>query len=233
MTPSEDDGPFDVAVIGAGPAGLAAAGSAVAAGARVALVDMAPRPGGQYWRHRDADDGARHHAWPAFLTAAGSRGRGARGRVAHVVRRPPGLARGAHGRRLRDPRARRRRWRRSCARGRSSSRPAPTTASCRSRAGPCPASTPRAPPRRCSRATGCWWARGSPSRGPARSSCPSRRGWPRQVPRSSACSRPGGRPRFAAAPAHDPPQRVQARGRGRLPAGAAHGTGCRTGCGPR
>lgn len=42
---------FDVAVVGAGPGGLAAAGAAVAAGARVALIDAAGQPGGQYWRH--------------------------------------------------------------------------------------------------------------------------------------------------------------------------------------
>lgn len=41
----------DVAVVGAGPAGMAAAGAALAAGVSVALVDAGPRPGGQYWRH--------------------------------------------------------------------------------------------------------------------------------------------------------------------------------------
>jgi NADPH-dependent 2,4-dienoyl-CoA reductase/sulfur reductase-like enzyme len=40
----------DVAVVGAGPAGLAAALAATEAGVTVALVDGAPRPGGQYWR---------------------------------------------------------------------------------------------------------------------------------------------------------------------------------------
>ncbi|MGI5471549.1 FAD-dependent oxidoreductase [Streptomyces sp. CA-132043] len=39
-----------VVVIGAGPAGLAAAASALAAGARVTLADAAERPGGQYHR---------------------------------------------------------------------------------------------------------------------------------------------------------------------------------------
>jgi NADPH-dependent 2,4-dienoyl-CoA reductase/sulfur reductase-like enzyme len=42
----------DIAVIGAGPAGLAAAAAATRAGADVALIDAAPRPGGQFWRHR-------------------------------------------------------------------------------------------------------------------------------------------------------------------------------------
>jgi NADPH-dependent 2,4-dienoyl-CoA reductase/sulfur reductase-like enzyme len=41
---------FDVVVIGAGPAGLAAAARASESGARVALVDDNPRPGGQIWR---------------------------------------------------------------------------------------------------------------------------------------------------------------------------------------
>jgi NADPH-dependent 2,4-dienoyl-CoA reductase/sulfur reductase-like enzyme len=41
----------DVVVVGAGPAGAAAAVTAVRAGARVVLVDAEARPGGQYWRH--------------------------------------------------------------------------------------------------------------------------------------------------------------------------------------
>jgi D-hydroxyproline dehydrogenase subunit alpha len=41
---------FDVAVVGAGPAGIAAAVSAAASGAAVALFDDNPRPGGQIWR---------------------------------------------------------------------------------------------------------------------------------------------------------------------------------------
>ena len=63
---------FDVAVVGAGPAGLAAAGAAVAQGARVAVVDAAEQPGGQFWRHRSEtagapDDGAFHHGWGEYL----------------------------------------------------------------------------------------------------------------------------------------------------------------------
>lgn len=59
----------DIAVVGAGPAGLAAASAAANAGVSVALVDAAPRPGGQFWRHRahgierDAD---LHHDLRAF-----------------------------------------------------------------------------------------------------------------------------------------------------------------------
>lgn len=41
---------FDVVVVGAGPAGLAAARDAGRCGKRVALVDMQPHPGGQIWR---------------------------------------------------------------------------------------------------------------------------------------------------------------------------------------
>ncbi|MGA7239804.1 MAG: FAD/NAD(P)-binding oxidoreductase [Bryobacteraceae bacterium] len=40
----------DVVVIGAGPAGLAAAARAVESGASVGMVDDNPRPGGQIWR---------------------------------------------------------------------------------------------------------------------------------------------------------------------------------------
>jgi NADPH-dependent 2,4-dienoyl-CoA reductase/sulfur reductase-like enzyme len=40
----------DVLVVGAGPAGLAAAGAAAGAGCRVVLLDDNPAPGGQIWR---------------------------------------------------------------------------------------------------------------------------------------------------------------------------------------
>jgi D-hydroxyproline dehydrogenase subunit alpha len=49
---------FDVAVIGAGPAGIAAAVAASESGARVALVDDNPAPGGQIWR---GGAGGSHH----------------------------------------------------------------------------------------------------------------------------------------------------------------------------
>lgn len=48
----------DLAVLGAGPAGLAAAAAAHRAGARVTLVDSGARVGGQYWRHRDGAEPA-------------------------------------------------------------------------------------------------------------------------------------------------------------------------------
>src|ERR1041385_2463590 len=41
---------YDVVVVGAGPAGLAAAKRAVESGAHVALLDDNPKPGGQIWR---------------------------------------------------------------------------------------------------------------------------------------------------------------------------------------
>ncbi|NOT61709.1 MAG: FAD-dependent oxidoreductase, partial [Acidobacteria bacterium] len=47
---------FDVLVIGGGPAGLAAAVSAQASGARVALVDDNPALGGQIWRTEKFND---------------------------------------------------------------------------------------------------------------------------------------------------------------------------------
>ncbi|KAB2352729.1 NAD(P)/FAD-dependent oxidoreductase, partial [Actinomadura rudentiformis] len=60
-----------VAVVGAGPAGLAAAAAALRAGARVTLIDSAEQPGGQYHRMLpDAFAAARperlHHGWRGF-----------------------------------------------------------------------------------------------------------------------------------------------------------------------
>lgn len=56
---------YDVAVVGAGPAGLAAAVTAARAGCTVTLLDAAPQLGGQFWRHRD-DTGRGHRAWSVF-----------------------------------------------------------------------------------------------------------------------------------------------------------------------
>ena len=47
-----------LAVVGAGPAGLAAATTAARAGLSVVLVDAAGRPGGQYWRQRSDSQGS-------------------------------------------------------------------------------------------------------------------------------------------------------------------------------
>ena len=46
-----------IIIIGAGPAGLAAAEAASRSGAEVALIDSASKKGGQYWRHRNSVKG--------------------------------------------------------------------------------------------------------------------------------------------------------------------------------
>ncbi|MFC4224143.1 FAD-dependent oxidoreductase [Lysinibacter cavernae] len=61
----------NVLVIGAGPAGLAAAVAARAAGARVTMLDSSDYLGGQYWRHLPAerpsqDEERLHHGWGKF-----------------------------------------------------------------------------------------------------------------------------------------------------------------------
>ncbi|MEV6210587.1 FAD-dependent oxidoreductase [Kitasatospora sp. NPDC051914] len=63
--------PYDLAIVGAGPAGLAAAATAAGLGLRCALLDAAEQPGGQYYRHpapglRAARPERLHHHWPAF-----------------------------------------------------------------------------------------------------------------------------------------------------------------------
>ncbi|MEU8587339.1 FAD-dependent oxidoreductase [Streptomyces sp. NPDC048664] len=63
--------PRHVVVVGAGPAGLAAAEAALSAGARVTLLDSADRPGGQYHRMPPAEydafrSRAPRHGWRAF-----------------------------------------------------------------------------------------------------------------------------------------------------------------------
>ncbi|MCK2218806.1 FAD-dependent oxidoreductase [Actinomadura sp. ATCC 31491] len=97
--------PYDVAVVGAGPAGLSAAVQAAASGLRVALIDAAAQPGGQYWRHYDERrarssaggaaagrraraDGAGHHGWGVFTAL---RGRLRSLRAAGLVDYLPGL----------------------------------------------------------------------------------------------------------------------------------------------
>jgi D-hydroxyproline dehydrogenase subunit alpha len=63
--------PRQVVIVGAGPAGLAAAEAALAAGAAVTLVDSADQPGGQFHRmlpdaYRAAHPERIQHGWPAF-----------------------------------------------------------------------------------------------------------------------------------------------------------------------
>jgi len=64
----------DVIVVGAGPAGLSAAVTAAEGGIRVAMIDAAGQPGGQFWRHPDEnnlgsfdkDESTGHHHWGRF-----------------------------------------------------------------------------------------------------------------------------------------------------------------------
>ncbi|MDQ0468716.1 FAD/NAD(P)-dependent oxidoreductase [Labrys wisconsinensis] len=66
----------DVAVIGAGPAGLSAALAAARAGARVELLDAGAAPGGQYWM-RDLDPERRGRGQSAEGLAAAAQARDA------------------------------------------------------------------------------------------------------------------------------------------------------------
>lgn len=64
----------DVAVVGAGPAGIAAAVSAAEAGAAVVVIDAVAAPGGQIWRHRDRSTlPARARQWLARFDDCGAR----------------------------------------------------------------------------------------------------------------------------------------------------------------
>lgn len=84
---------YDVAVVGAGPAGLAAAVAAAEAGRRVVLVDAGEQPGGQYWRHPDeaaprGDESLGHHDWSTFTDLrARLHQLSARQQITHVPRR--------------------------------------------------------------------------------------------------------------------------------------------------
>ncbi|MDX3536472.1 NAD(P)/FAD-dependent oxidoreductase [Streptomyces sp. MB09-01] len=81
---------FDLAVVGAGPAGLAAAVTAAGLGLRVALLDAGERPGGQYYRHPAPGLGAArpealHHGWAEFATReAALRAHESAGRITYL-----------------------------------------------------------------------------------------------------------------------------------------------------
>ncbi|WP_030902163.1 FAD-dependent oxidoreductase [Streptomyces sp. NRRL F-5126] len=71
MTASTGGAGSHVVVVGAGPAGLAAADAALAAGARVTLIDSAEQPGGQYHRmlpeaYEAANPDVLQHGYDAF-----------------------------------------------------------------------------------------------------------------------------------------------------------------------
>jgi D-hydroxyproline dehydrogenase subunit alpha len=87
----------DVAVIGAGPAGIAAACVAAEAGRRVVLIDEGPKPGGQIWRHRETAPGparpwlARLHAAPGVTRLGAATVFDADTRTLHVEQAGRGL----------------------------------------------------------------------------------------------------------------------------------------------
>ncbi|THA85290.1 NAD(P)/FAD-dependent oxidoreductase [Streptomyces sp. A0592] len=106
--PAAGAGPVDLAVVGAGPAGLAAAVTAAGLGLRVAVLDAGDRPGGQYYRHPAPGLGAArpealHHGWAEFATReAALRAHEAAGRITylplhHVWTVVPGEAAGTDG----------------------------------------------------------------------------------------------------------------------------------------
>uniref|UniRef100_UPI00289A0B6B FAD-dependent oxidoreductase n=1 Tax=Microbacterium sp. TaxID=51671 RepID=UPI00289A0B6B len=86
----------DVAVVGAGPAGLSAAVVAAEHGLQVVLIDAARQTGGQYWRHPDerhrddfaAPESTGHHHWTHY-TALRDRlaAAVASGRIRHLAGR--------------------------------------------------------------------------------------------------------------------------------------------------
>ncbi|MBZ3905238.1 FAD/NAD(P)-dependent oxidoreductase [Streptomyces griseiscabiei] len=83
-------GPPHLAIVGAGPAGLAAALAAAGQGIRVTVIDSARAPGGQFYRQPAAGLGARrpqalHHQWRTWRRLrAGLDRQIAAGRVTHL-----------------------------------------------------------------------------------------------------------------------------------------------------
>lgn len=58
-----------IVIIGAGPAGLAAARAASKSGRAVTILDSSPRIGGQYWRHRTAPTGYKSEKFLSYQRA--------------------------------------------------------------------------------------------------------------------------------------------------------------------
>lgn len=80
---------YDIAVIGAGPAGLAAAAVATGAGRSVVVIDMNARPGGQFYRHpADGTPAPGQHGWSTF-TQLRSRVRVLSGRSVFMIEPGP------------------------------------------------------------------------------------------------------------------------------------------------
>ncbi|MET9463642.1 NAD(P)/FAD-dependent oxidoreductase [Streptomyces sp. NPDC006544] len=91
-TAGDASDPAPLAVVGAGPAGLAAAVAAADLGLRVVLLDAGERPGGQYYRHPAPGLGAErpealHHGWAAFASReAALRAHVEAGRITYLPR---------------------------------------------------------------------------------------------------------------------------------------------------
>ena len=68
---SKDPIQADLAVVGAGPAGLAAAAAAAAKGLKVCILDETLRPGGQIWRHLPGEEPRAARGLFAALAAPG------------------------------------------------------------------------------------------------------------------------------------------------------------------
>ncbi|MFI8256404.1 FAD-dependent oxidoreductase [Streptomyces filamentosus] len=89
-SPSDPAEAAGLAIVGAGPAGLAAAVTAASLGLPVTLFDAGARPGGQYYRHPDPALGAErphvlHHDWAAFAgREAELRAHERAGRIRHL-----------------------------------------------------------------------------------------------------------------------------------------------------
>ena len=138
--------PIDLAVVGAGPAGLSGAVTAADAGCRVAVLDLGARPGGQYWRHGDASLGPRDPGRASRTGGRSPRCVSASTRIAGPDRSStcPSMRCGSCSATRRGfiVRATARRARRGAADARCARAcswpPARTTGTCRSRAGPCP-----------------------------------------------------------------------------------------------